>query len=67
MSASWPAWEITKKSVDSNPLSISDDVKISIVDKGPAIASLKVERRFGESKFVQIISLTEGGCDERLT
>ncbi|MCK9627065.1 MAG: glycosyl hydrolase-related protein [Bacteroidales bacterium] len=66
MSVSWPAWEITKKSVDSNPLSISDDVKISIVDKGPALASLKVERRFGESKFVQIISLTEGGCDERI-
>jgi alpha-mannosidase len=66
MSVNWPAWEITKKSVDSTPLPISDDVNVSIAEKGPARASLRVERRFGDSWFVQLISLTDGGSDERI-
>ena len=66
MSVNWPAWEITKKSVDGTPLPISDDVNISIAEKGPARASLRVERRFGDSRFVQLISLSDGGSDERI-
>ena len=66
MSVYWPAWEITKKSVDSTPLPISDDVNVTIAEKGPARASLRVERRFGDSRFVQLISLTDGGSDERI-
>lgn len=62
----WPAWEITKKTIDETPVSIKDNVSISIFEKGPACASLCVKRSFGSSKFTQYIRLTDGASDDRV-
>lgn len=65
-SFSWPAWEILKETIDRNPIDITDNVKISIAEKGPVRAALCVERTYGESLFKQYIRLTEGGQDDRI-
>ncbi len=65
-SFSWPAWEILKKTVDNEPVSITANVKISIAEKGPVRAALCVERTYHKSTFRQYISLTEGAQDDRI-
>lgn len=62
----WPAWEILKETVDSTPTTIDGNVRISIDELGPVRASLRVEKTYGESRFVQIISLTDGAQDDRI-
>jgi len=61
-STNWPAWEILKKTIDQDPVSITDNVKISIVETSGAKAAIKVERSYGESTFIQTISLTDGSA-----
>lgn len=65
-SFSWPAWEILKKTVDAEPVSVTGDVKISVVEQGPVRASVCVERTYGESTFRQYVTLTNGGQDDRI-
>ncbi|GHT77673.1 alpha-mannosidase [Bacteroidia bacterium] len=65
-SLNWPAWEIWKETIDQTPVSIDQNVKISIVESGPVRAALKVERNYGKSTFVQTIYLTNGGDDARI-
>lgn len=45
---------------------VDTDVRISVAECGAARASLKVERRYGDSRLVQYIRLTDGGDDERI-
>jgi alpha-mannosidase len=66
LSSNWPAWEIHKSTIDQVPVSIDQNVKISLEEKGAARVTFKVERTYGESRFVQYISLTNGGADERI-
>ena len=65
-SYSWPAWEITKATIDGESVDITDVVSITIAESGPVRASLCVERKYGESTFKQYIRLTEGGQDDRI-
>lgn len=65
-SFSWPAWELLKKEIDKKPVSITDAVKISIVENGPLRASLCVEKRYGDSSFKQYICLNEGKQADRI-
>lgn len=65
-SSEWPAWEILKKTLDKPGKEISDHVKISIEQEGPCIASLRIERTYQTSKFVQYIRMSEGANDERI-
>ncbi len=65
-SFSWPAWEITKKTIDGTPVSITDNVKITVVENGPVRASVCVERTYGESVFRQYINLSEGAQADRI-
>ena len=65
-SYTWPAWEIMKEVVDSEPVSITDDVRISVVEKGPLRATVCVERKYGLSVFRQYVSLTDGAMDDRI-
>lgn len=65
-SFSWPAWEILKREMDKTPVSITDGVKISIVEEGPVRATLCVERKYNESVFKQYIRLNEGGQNDRI-
>ena len=65
-SGNWPAWEIYKFVMDREPARVRGNVRISVEEEGPLRASLRVERRFGPSTFVQHIRLTDGACDERI-
>ena len=62
----WPAWEIMKSTLDQTPRAISDNVSISIAEQGSLRGSLRVERTYGESRFVQYIRLNEGAEADRL-
>ncbi len=66
VSADYPAWEIYKKVLDGPVVSVADSVRISVEENGPLRASLRVERTWEGSRFVQYVSLTEGGEDERI-
>lgn len=65
-SYNWPAWEIMKTTVDSEPVPVTDNVKITVAESGPVRGALRVERTHGDSRFVQYISLTEGGSADRI-
>ena len=65
-SFAWPAWEITKATIDAEPVSLTENVKISVVENGPLRASVCVERTHGESVIRQYIRLTEGGQSDRI-
>ena len=65
-SPQWPAWEILKEVVDKTPRPVDGKVTVSVGEEGPARASLKVERTYGDSKFTQYITLTDGASDDRL-
>lgn len=62
----WPAWEILKKEIDKTPVSISENVKISIAEQGAVRAALCVERTYGKSVFTQYIRLSEGVQADRI-
>lgn len=65
-SYSWPAWEIIKKVLDQKPVTATENVAVSISENGPLRASIKVERNFGGSRFVQEYTMTDGATDERI-
>ena len=62
----WPAWEILKSTIDKTPVCVTGEVNISVEECGAARAALKVERSYGDSKFIQYIRLTEGANDDRI-
>ncbi len=65
-SSDWPAWEIAKSTLDAPSSSIGDRATITIAETGPLRATLRVEKRQGNSRYVQYISLTEGAADDRI-
>ncbi|KAA6336346.1 hypothetical protein EZS27_015488 [termite gut metagenome] len=65
-SFSWPAWEIFKETLDADPIAITDNIEITITEQGPVRATLKVKRTYGQSTFIQYISLTNGADDDRI-
>ncbi|MBR6747123.1 MAG: discoidin domain-containing protein [Muribaculaceae bacterium] len=65
-SVSWPSWEILKETIDRQPISIADNVSISIVENGPVRKVLRVAKEHGESRFVQDIILYEGALADRI-
>lgn len=62
----WPAWEIIKETTDREPVSITDDVKVSLVENGSLRKALCVEKRHGKSVFKQYIRLYEGARADRI-
>lgn len=62
----WPAWEVLKKTVDSTPVSITDDVKMTLCEDGALRKTLCVEKRHGDSFFRQYIRLYEGALAHRI-
>lgn len=67
VSTRWPAWEILKTTIDETPVSLINNVKISVEENGPLRITLKITRNHGTSTFVQYISLTEGAADDCIT
>lgn len=62
----WPAWEIIKSVMDAQPVAITDNVKISVVENGPVRSTICVERSYEGSTFKQYIRLSEGGQKDRI-
>lgn len=62
----WPAWEILKETIDREPVSITEDVKMTLVEDGELRKSLCIEKRYGESLFKQYIRLYEGSRADRI-
>lgn len=62
----WPAWEILKKTVDATPISITEDVKMTLCENGALRKTLCVEKRHGDSFFRQYIHLYEGILAHRI-
>ncbi len=62
----WPAWEILKPTIDAEPSAVTGKPAITVAEKGEARVTLRVERNFDGSQFVQYISLTDGAADDRI-
>lgn len=62
----WPAWEIMKKTIDSTPVSITEDVKMNMIEDGALRKTICVEKRHGKSLFRQYIRLYEGELADRI-
>lgn len=62
----WPAWEIMKTTVDREPVSITEDVNITLVENGTLRKTLCVEKYHGKSFFRQYIRLYEGEQADRI-
>lgn len=62
----WPAWEILKKTLDREPVSITDNVKLTLVEDGELRKSLCIEKKHGESVFRQYVRLYEGTRASRI-
>lgn len=62
----WPAWEIMKKAIDASPISITDGVKMTLVENGSVRKTMCVEKQYGDSKFRQYIRLYEGELADRI-
>jgi alpha-mannosidase len=62
----WPAWEILKETIDADPVAVSEDVKVNVVEEGPLRVTVCVERKWGDSVFKQYVSLTDGTLDDRI-
>lgn len=65
-SFNWPAWEILKETTDRQPISITEDARITCVENGSLRKALCIEKRYGKSSFRQYIRLYEGSRAERI-
>lgn len=65
-SFAWPAWEVLKKTIDRKPISVKDDVKLTLVEDGTLRKSVCIEKKYGESVFRQYIRLYEGARAQRI-
>lgn len=65
-SYNWPAWEIMKKTIDATPVSIAEDVSMTLDEDGELRKTLCVEKRHGKSVFRQYIRLYEGELAGRI-
>lgn len=62
----WPAWEIIKSTLDKDPVSVTENVEMAMVENGPLRKTIRVKKSFGPSEFVQYISLYEGDKADRI-
>lgn len=65
-SFAWPAWEIMKPTIDKAPISITEGVKMTLVEDGALRKTLCVEKQYGKSTFRQYIHLYEGALADRI-
>ncbi len=56
----WPAWEIKWQVAQSIPEGKFDSCRVSLVESGALRATLCVERRYGDTRWLQYISLVAG-------
>ena len=61
VSDQWPGWEIYKSTLDSEPVSASEDVRIEMESRNVLRSVLKVTRRYNNTSIVQRIILYNAG------
>ncbi len=62
----WPAWEITKETVDGQFDGIYENVGISLYENGAIRKTIRIHKSLGESDLVQYVSLYEGEIADRI-
>lgn len=63
----WLSWEISRGDIFRDPYAyVDENVKISIAEKGPLRASLKIERSKNGSNYEQYVRLMAAGSTERI-
>lgn len=65
-SHTWPSWEILKETVDRQPVSITGNVTMQLVEDGALRKVLRVTKEHGDSRFLQDIILYEGEQADRI-
>ena len=65
-SHAWPAWEILKKTIDGNKVTVNEGVSVKLVEDGSLRKTVKVTKCYGESEISQYISLYEGELANRI-
>ena len=50
----WPAWEILKETIDREPVSITEDVNMTLVEDGELRKSLCIEKRYGAVSYTHL-------------
>lgn len=66
ISDEWPAWEIYKATLDSNPVGTEGTASTCIEESGPIRAILRVDRQYHDTRISQKIILTDGASDDRI-
>lgn len=65
-SFNWPAWEILKQTVDTEPESFGENVSIKLVENGPLRKTALIEKNDRDSKFRQYVRVYEGALADRI-
>lgn len=60
-STEWPSWELHWEDYSETPVCLTEVTSLSVEEEGPAVLTLRVERKHNASVFVQKIRLFEGG------
>ena len=66
VSTSWPAWEVRKNTIDAEPVSITENVAVALVEDGPLRKTVRVTKKYGDSEFTQDITLYEGAKADQI-
>lgn len=61
VSNTWPAWEVLWDAIGQPPRgTVSENVQIAVIERGPARVALEVRRSLGDTVWVQRLRLTPG-------
>ncbi len=62
-SLAYPSWEITKQDIDREPYCYANTPQFTLLENGPARASIKITREMEHSTIAQVVTLdSEGEC-----
>lgn len=60
-SLAYPSWELRKSDLDGEPYCYANTPEFTLLENGPARASIKITRELGHSTIAQIITLDSRG------
>lgn len=66
LSEDWPAWEITKATIDTPSKGIYDNVSVCLLENGPVCKTIRIVKSLGESVITQYVRLYEGANASRI-
>ena len=62
----WPAWEVERETLEQEPISITGNVKVTLVENGALRKTVLVEKVYKGSVFKQYVHLYEGSLAHRI-